>query len=418
VKAVRKTLFRVLRRIIFRSVVLTLVVGGVLFALVSFMTLRAQHEANMTLLARTTAYATEAAMMFGDHETATEILEGIVDRESLCSITIYASNGSEFAQANRGCSPVDRAAEGFLDDVVRLDIGQNEPRLGIIELRGDGGVFMSFLFWGGVVGITCLLLAVLAARVAARWMEQRFAAELEALAGMARAARLEGNFTRRLPAFEITEFNELGQDFNALFGEIQARNAELVLRQSQLEIANNTLSRMALCDSLTGLANRACFSEKLEKALETARADSTRVGILYIDNDHFKTINDNYGHATGDALLVNVGHRLSGAVRESDLVARLGGDEFAILLVPVSGAEDIQRVANKVLAAMSRKLRLVDRVDITLGVSIGMAIFPEHANDVVGLLRAADHAMYRAKRLGRGRACLYDPSLDSTLETE
>jgi diguanylate cyclase (GGDEF)-like protein len=400
-------------------VVLTLVVGGALFALVSFVTLHAQHDANMTLLARTTAYATEAAMMFGDHETATEILEGIVSREGLCNITIYSANGSEFAQASRECSsPVNRAAVGVFDDVVRLDIGQNEPHLGFIELRGDGGVFISFLFWGGIVGITCLVLAVVSARVSARWMEQRFAAELEALAGMARAARLEGNFTRRLPAFEITEFNELGQDFNALFGEIQARNAELVLRQSQLQIANNTLSRLALCDSLTGLANRACFSEKLEKALEAARANSTRVGILYIDNDHFKTINDNYGHATGDALLVNVGHRLSGAVRESDLVARLGGDEFAILLVPVGGNDDVQRVANKVLAAMSRKLRLVDRVDITLGVSIGMAIFPEHANDVVGLLRAADHAMYRAKRLGRGRACLYDPSLDSTLDIE
>ncbi|MDR1661693.1 MAG: diguanylate cyclase [Azoarcus sp.] len=421
-KTARKTLFGVLRRVIFWPVALALLVSAVVFATVSFHALRLQHESNMTLIARTISYSVEAALMFGDRQTTAEILSDIISREHLCTITIHAADGSLFAQTGNECgSPIDRMADAitraaFFDDTTRTDIIRNKQYLGAVEIKGDGSVFASFLRQKLLVFVICLALALLAARVPARWMEQRFAVELDALANMARAARLEGNFTRRLPAFEIAEFNGLGQDFNALFSEIQTRNAELMLRQSQLEIINNTLSRMAMCDPLTGLANRTCFSEQLDKALERARANKSKVGVLYIDNDHFKAINDNYGHAAGDALLVNIGHRLSGAVRESDLVARLGGDDFVISLAPVGSDADRLYVANKNIAATARKLRLVEQADIELRVSIGMALFPDQASDAHSLLRAADHAMYRAKRLGRGRACLYDPSVDASLE--
>ena len=423
----RKTLFGVLRYIIFWSVALSLLVSSVMFATVFFHTIRVQRENNVTLLARTAAYTVEAAVVFGDQQTATEILDGILAKEKICRITIYSNTGfgdDVFAQATKPCGSASAGGwrntiASFLScEAARAEISHDGKRLGVVEILNDNAVFMGFLSRGAAVLVFCLILAVLLARMPARWMERRFSTELASLAGMAHAARLEGDFTRRLPAFEIAEFNGLGQDFNALFSEIQARNAELALRQSHLETVNRTLSSQAMCDPLTGLANRACFSEQLEIAIGKARARGTRVGVLYIDNDHFKDINDNFGHAAGDSLLVNVGKRLSGAVRESDLVARLGGDEFVILLAPVNGEDDLWHVSNKVLAAMSRKLRLAERegVDIELGVSVGMSVFPDHANDAVSLLRAADQAMYRAKRLGRGRACLHDPYVDAVLE--
>lgn len=430
-KAVRKSLFGVLRHIIFWTVALSLLVSSVMFATIFFHTVRVQREGSVSLLARTVAYATEAAVVFDDRQTAAEILDKILaDEESVCRITIYSKTGSNeevFAQASKPLCG-NASARGWKKAVISfLSSGTKRPRIdyggehqGFVEVVGDDAVYMGFLYQGTAVLTVCLILAVLMARVSAREMERRFATELASLSGMAHAARLEGDFTRRLPAFEIAEFNGLGQDFNALFSEIQVRNAELALRQSHLETINRTLSSQAMCDPLTGLANRACFSEQLEIAIGKARMDGSRVGVLYIDNDHFKDINDSFGHAAGDSLLVNVGKRLSGAVRESDLVARLGGDEFVILLAPVNGEDDLRHVSNKVLAAMSRKLRLAERegVDIELGVSIGMAVFPEQANDAIGLLRAADHAMYRAKRLGRGRACIYDPSVDAALEDE
>jgi len=429
VKAGRKTLFGELRTIIFWSVALSLLVSSVMFVVVFLYTAGMHREGKVKLLARTASYMVEAAVVFGDHQAATEILNDILTKEKICRITIYYETGFSndvFAQANKQCNGA--SGKGWKNKVVsfmsgesaRAEIKRDGKRLGVVEVVNDDAVFIHFLSRGGVVLVFCLVLAILMARVPARWMERRFATELDSLAGMAHAARLEGDFTRRLPGFEIAEFNGLGQDFNALFSEIQARNAELALRQSHLETVNRTLSNQAMCDPLTGLANRACFSEQLEIAIRKARMTGTRVGVLYIDNDHFKDINDSFGHAAGDSLLVNVGKRLSGAVRESDLVARLGGDEFVILLAPVNGEDDLWHVSNKILAAMSRKLRLDERegVDIELGVSVGMAVFPDQANEAISLLRAADHAMYRAKRLGRGRACMYDSSIDAVLEED
>jgi len=425
VKAVRKTLFGVLRHIVFWSVVWPLLISSVVFAGMFFYIVCAQRGDSVTLLARTVAYATEAAVMFGDRQTAIEILNDVIAKEALCRITIYSGTGgghSVFAQVAKPCSDapaLKNALAPYLpSSTVQVAIDRDGRRLGSVEIVNDDAVIINALYQGGAALFACLVLAVLMARVLSRLMKRRFAAELASLTGMARAARLEGDFSRRLPVFKITEFNGLAQDFNALFSEIQTRNAELKLRQSHLETVNRTLSNLAMCDALTGLANRACFSEQLEIAISKSRESGTRIGILYIDNDHFKDINDSFGHAAGDSLLVNVGKRLSGAVRESDLVARLGGDEFVVLLAPVNGEDDLLHVSNKILAAMSRKLRLTERegVDIELGVSIGMAVFPDQAHDAISLLRAADHAMYRAKRLGRGRACMYDPAIDAGLE--
>lgn len=430
-RAGRRTLFGEFRYIVFWAIAWSLLISCVVFAAMFFHAIREQRESGVALLAHTVTNATKAAVMSGDRQTAAETLNNIILAcENICRITIRSGagpGGDVFAQATRPCSSApargwkNRLASVLSSGAVQSGIDHSGQRLGVVEIATDNNIFVDFLYYMAVVLVFCLiLLPMLLARVSTHWIERRFAAELASLSGMAHAARLESDFTRRLPVFEIAEFNGLGQDFNALFSEIQARNAELALRQSHLETVNRALSSQAMCDALTGLANRACFSEQLEIAISKARMAGTRVGLLYIDTDHFKDINDNFGHAAGDSLLVNVGKRLSGAVRESDLVARLGGDEFVILLAPVNGEDDLRHVSNKILSAMSRKLRLAERegVDIELGVSIGMAVFPDQANDAATLLRAADHAMYRAKRLGRGRACMYDPCVDAALEGE
>jgi diguanylate cyclase (GGDEF)-like protein len=412
----RQTLFDALLHIFFWSTVAALFCSGVLFAGGSFVALRGQFEDNIALVARTAAYTIEPAVMFSDRESATEILAIFIARERLCEISVFSSDGSEFAKVQRDCDntlnyPGMRA---LMEDsmTARADVISGKQQLGTIEVRGDGAVFAGFFQQALFVLLACVLAAVFGASALARLMERRLVAELGALASVARMSRLEGSFSHRLPRFRISEFDSLAQDFNALLGEIQDRNAELELRQSQLEIMNGTLSKIAMCDSLTGLANRACFSEQLEKAVDAARLTSSRISVLYIDNDHFKLINDNYGHAAGDTLLIDVAQRLRGSVRESDLVARLGGDEFAVLLTHVRDETDARRVADKILAAMARKLRLQDQVDVTLGVSIGIAIFPDHADNASMLLRASDQAMYCAKRQGRGRVRVYDPTLN------
>ena len=169
----------------------------------------------------------------------------------------------------------------------------------------------------------------------------------------------------------------------------------------------DALRTQATHDPLTQLPNRALFFDHLKSAFARARRARQRVGVAYIDLDGFKQINDRHGHATGDALLTQLGQRLVKAVRESDTVARLGGDEFALVIEGLDSAQGAEYVAAKAYAALTQALPLLSQTDeheITVRpeASVGVAVFPDHANDPDQLLMVADSAMYEAKRDGSG----------------
>ena len=167
----------------------------------------------------------------------------------------------------------------------------------------------------------------------------------------------------------------------------------------------------ALHDGLTGLPNRALLADRLDQALRAGERQSTLAGLLLIDLDRFKEINDTLGHEYGDQLLIQVGPRLAGALRAVDTVARLGGDEFAVLLPVVSGVEAAIEVANKLQEALGRPFR-VQGVDLDVEASIGVVVAGEHGNDPSTLMQRADIAMYAAKQRSLGVAS-YDEGADS-----
>ncbi len=153
-------------------------------------------------------------------------------------------------------------------------------------------------------------------------------------------------------------------------------------------------------DALTELPNRRLFHDRLQRALARASRRDARVGLVYVDLDEFKRVNDDFGHAVGDALLAAVARRLEDAVRAEDTVARLGGDEFAVVLSEVSGASDASAVAEKLRAALSDPFEL-DGALVHLRASVGPAVYPTDGADPDALMRAADAAMYRTKQDGR-----------------
>jgi diguanylate cyclase (GGDEF)-like protein len=159
----------------------------------------------------------------------------------------------------------------------------------------------------------------------------------------------------------------------------------------------------ALHDALTGLPNRALFTDRVERALQGARRDGGRVVLMLLDLDRFKEVNDTLGHHHGDALLRQVGPRLAGVLRSSDTVARLGGDEFAVLLPSAPGASAGAEVGDKLLQALRRPFGLGD-VEVEVDASLGIAAFPDDGQDVETLVRHADAAMYAAKAGGGGGA--------------
>ena len=158
--------------------------------------------------------------------------------------------------------------------------------------------------------------------------------------------------------------------------------------------------RLAYFDVLTDLPNRALLHDRLNQAIAQAARDKRHVGLLFLDLDNFKNINDSMGHGIGDMLLCNIARRLEQSVRNADTLARLGGDEFVIALTAVNQAEDISMVANNILTALSAPLNL-EGIELYISASIGIAIFPEDGNDVDTLLKHADLAMYKAKDHGR-----------------
>lgn len=165
---------------------------------------------------------------------------------------------------------------------------------------------------------------------------------------------------------------------------------------------HSRLAFLAQYDQLTELPNRALFLDRLHSSLQRAQSESLCLAVLYLDMDNFKHINDNYGHTTGDHLLKEVAQRLKQCVRDSDTIGRLGGDEFAVVLDNISKAEDATVVAEKILASLSEEYRLEDQI-LTSAPSLGIAVYPEHGQNDLQLVRRADEAMYVAKRNGGKR---------------
>ncbi|MDY0007645.1 MAG: diguanylate cyclase [Spongiibacteraceae bacterium] len=183
------------------------------------------------------------------------------------------------------------------------------------------------------------------------------------------------------------------------------------------EHVRQRLHSLAYYDALTDLPNRELFHDRLYNALAQARRERHQLALLFLDVDHFKPINDTHGHAMGDRLLRVLAEELRRCVRESDTVARLGGDEFTILLTRVSGQADAVQVADKIIAAFARPF-LVDGHALSVGVSIGIALFPDDAADEVMLLRDADAAMYAAKQAGRNNYQRYRPHMAALFSAE
>jgi len=163
-----------------------------------------------------------------------------------------------------------------------------------------------------------------------------------------------------------------------------------------------TLQQLAYFDPLTSLPNRLLFYDRMDNALRQARRSGSYVALLFIDLDGFKAVNDSAGHDTGDALLTAVGGRLTQALRGEDTVARVGGDEFTVILHRVAHREDARQVAENLGQIIGQPYEL-PQGRFEIGASIGIAIFPEHGEDVERLLEVADAAMYKAKLAGRNR---------------
>jgi diguanylate cyclase len=374
--------------------------ASVSLTLLGVLALRVYAEHNLDLIARSINYTVEAAVVFNDRAAATEALSLIAATEEVAEAQVFDANGRLLAQWLRPetgmLSRVElQLAHSLLEQPISQPIVHQGRTIGSIHLTGHGASLLRFLLSGLAGILICTALSAWVALYLARRLLRGITGPLHSLAAVAHAARVERDFERRVPPAQIAELDSLGNDFNALLEEMQAW-------QNHLQSENESLAHQANHDSLTGLPNRAFFEGRLIRALRSAAKANERVAVLFLDSDRFKDINDNYGHAAGDAVLVAVATRVRAQLREDDLVARLGGDEFAILLSPLHKVEDAQRIADKIIASMDVPIPVPGNTQVLTSLSIGIAIYPDHGATPGALLNAADAAMYQAKRLSLG----------------
>lgn len=176
--------------------------------------------------------------------------------------------------------------------------------------------------------------------------------------------------------------------------------------------AEQELRYLANYDTLTGLPNRALLGERLGAAVISARRNGQKVGLLFLDLDRFKHINDSLGHTTGDRTLKAAGARLRQCVRETDVVARLGGDEFTVVLENLADVRGAEEMAQRLIQAFARPLSISATQEAVISPSIGIALYPDHGQTPADLLKCADTAMYQAKERGRNTWAVYHAGMD------
>lgn len=193
-------------------------------------------------------------------------------------------------------------------------------------------------------------------------------------------------------------------------GELVKSNLDLKRTQEQLKRNELSLQHLAHHDTLTELPNRLLMTDRLTQSIKKAARADMGLALMFIDVDNFKEINDSLGHSVGDELLQAVAERLKQSIRNEDTAARLGGDEFTIILEDLVDRRYASRVAEKMIETFKQPIVLKDR-DITVTISIGISIFPEHGGDTETLLRNADSAMYLTKSRGRNGYSIYSEEL-------
>ncbi len=208
------------------------------------------------------------------------------------------------------------------------------------------------------------------------------------------------------PAYKLRALQGGAQDFVSRpfdLAEVLTRVHNMLEVRLLHEAARNhgtMLESLALKDPLTGLANRRLFADRMSMALAHARRNKSAMGVVYLDLDDFKQINDTFGHGAGDILLKRVARCLVATVREEDTVARLGGDEFIMALWHVSGVDYAATVAARVIAAVSQPYCIQGHT-VGITTSAGVSIFPAHGDDAETLIESADLALYEAKHAGK-----------------
>ncbi|MEE8507803.1 MAG: EAL domain-containing protein [Myxococcota bacterium] len=449
-----------------KIVVISLLSSGaaLLLACASFLAYELGAYRNATLgkltsVAGVIAANSSAALSFEDRISAEMTLSALDAEAMVVSACIYGANEELFATygregTNAGCHRR-RADPSMLDPegntlAVALPIVEDAEEIGSIVILAEPiDLYARLARYAGIMGLVMLTSGLASLPLANRL--QRFISDpILRLVETSKHVSTDQDFSVRAVRDGEDEVGVLVDSFNDMLeqiefrdaalarhrenlegeverrtAEIQSVNVELKRQITQREKAEERIRYLAYYDGLTGLPNRQMFQERLQHALATAKEKDRPLGLLFLDLDRFKQVNDTLGHSVGDELLCEVSDRVLRCVRFSDYVARadfaepigevarLGGDEFTLLLTEIRDEQDAAKVAGRVLEELAKPFA-VGGYELFTTASIGIAVYPVDGGDPETLLRNADTAMYHAKSRHRNNFQFYTEEMNTT----
>lgn len=388
------SLQRLFTRTHFLVLLIALFFSGTSLSVLSFFALNNYAKKNLQLIASSVSYRVEAGMVFNDQVAVQETINQLPYRDELSEIRIIDNQDQLIASLqpkDKGSlSSINHAFNTYIfSEPVIEPIVHDNQRIGEVWLVGNSSGITNFLGQVLLGLLSCLIITMISVGYFSSRVHKHIVNSFKKMTSVANLVREQRAFNLRLPPAKILELEELSQDFNSLLDEIEQWH-------QHIKAENDNLTHKAMHDSLTGLANRGYFEVQLETLFHQAHYTNSPMALLFIDNDDFKLINDTYGHAAGDFILIEMAERLKTRLRDKDIVARLGGDEFAVILPQVGDKKNAVAVAEAMLTAIKKPITLPTGQLITISVSIGIALSCE-AKTPQQLLASADAAMYQAK---------------------
>ncbi|MEZ6877585.1 diguanylate cyclase DgcN [Enterobacter sp. KBR-315C3_2022] len=391
----RPTFKRTLRRISMISVVITMTFIWVLLCFASVVTLKQYAQKNLELTGATMSHSLEASLVFNDSVAANETLSTLGKQGQFAAAEVLNVHNNRFAywswDPEDNTDTLGTLVSRWLFPVpVSQPIMHNGNPIGEIRLTARDSLISHFIWLSFAVLTGCILLASAVALALTRSLHNGVVAALQNITDVVHDVRTNRNFSRRVTEGQIEEFHHFGEDFNSLLDEMEEW-------QLKLQAKNAQLLRTAMHDPLTGLANRAAFRNSIAALMEDLAA-KTHSALLFLDGDNFKYINDTWGHAAGDSVLIEVASRMVEFGNKRHQSYRLGGDEFAMVLHGVHSEREVRHICAALSQQFIRPFDLHNGHTATMSLSIGFALAWENAS-LEALLEQADRNMYQVKNL-------------------
>lgn len=394
-----------LQRVHLMIVLVSMMLTGLSLSVLSMLVLCSYAENNLQLAATAISYGVQNAVRTGNTAAIAETVRRIGATTQFSHAQIMDANNQVLIDWS---SPGTTSPKGgaklltqwLFPQPLKVPILYQQREIGQVCLTGDTRRVKHYL----VQLLKWLSGSLVVSALVAFWLSRRkYSCVLARLQNITSGT----HHVRRHQIFSLGELSSSIAELDRMRFDINGLMKDLSLWQKHLQHENDNLTYQALHDALTGLPNRRAFELELKNLMSNPQTAS-QVAMLFIDGDRFKEVNDTYGHAAGDCVLVETAQRLRARLRNGDLVARLGGDEFAVLLSGIENGEQAAKVAANVIEAMHEPVRLADGARVVRSLSIGVALAKNHCS-TEAMLAQADAAMYHIKQLGGG--WYFSPSL-------